>query len=69
MIQYHDNFDNESILPFVIGHTSYSSRGQVQLCHNPVINIIGKGSSPYIQEISEELKGRYYFTISKESVT
>ena len=69
MIQYHDNFDNESILLFVIGHTSYSSRGQVQLCHNLVINIFGKGSSPYIQEISEELKGRYYFIIYKKSAT
>ena len=69
MIQYHNYFDNESILPIVIGHTYYSSREQVQVCHNLVTNIISKGSSPDIQEISEELKGRYYFTIYKESVT
>ena len=34
MIEYDKNFDNDSILPFLIHPESDSAQGQVQFCHN-----------------------------------
>ena len=42
IVQYDDNFDNESILHFVIHSQSRPARWKVQLCHNQFANLFEK---------------------------
>ena len=49
-IQNDISFDDDSILPFVITPQSDHARGQVQLCHNQILNSFEKGNNPYKQE-------------------
>ena len=54
MIQYDKNFDNNSILLFVIFPQSVPARRQVQFCHDSIPNSIEKGKNPCKQEFPEE---------------
>ena len=49
IIQTDINFDDDSILPFVVNPQSDPARGQVQFCHNLIVNLFEKGNSPHIQ--------------------
>ena len=49
-MQYDKNFDYESKLSFFIHPQSDSTRGQVEFCHNLILDLFEKGNSPYKQE-------------------
>ena len=53
MIEYNENFDNNSILPFFIKPQNNPARGQVQVCYNLFVNLFEKGNSPCKQEFPE----------------
>ena len=53
MIEYNENFDNNSILPFFIKSQNDPARGQVQFCNNLIVSLIEKGKSPCKQEFPE----------------
>ena len=53
MIEYIDNFDNNSILPFFIKPLNDPSKGQVQFCQNLIVNLFEKEISPCKQELPE----------------
>ena len=53
MIEYGKNFDNNSVLPFFIKPQNDPSGGQVQFCHNLIVNLFEKGISPCKQEFPE----------------
>ena len=46
MIEYDKSFDDNSILPFFIKPLNDPFRGQVQFCHNLIVNLFEKGVSP-----------------------
>ena len=54
LIQYDENFDDDSKIPFVIHPQSDPARGQVQLCHNLIANLFEKGNSTCNEEITVE---------------
>ena len=56
MIEYNGNFYDKSKLPFFIKPQNDPSRGQVQLCHNLIVNLFEKGISPRKQEFPEEVQ-------------
>ena len=53
MIEYNENFDNNSILPFFIKRQNDPSRGHVQFCYNLIANLFEKRNSPCKQEFPE----------------
>ena len=53
IIKYDENFDDSSILPFLIKPLNDPSREQVQFCHNLIVNLFEKGISPCKQEFPE----------------
>ena len=46
MIQGENNFDDDTILAFVIHPQINHARRQVQLCHNLIAKLFKKGSRP-----------------------
>ena len=53
MIEYNKIFDDNSILKFFIKPQNDPTRGQIQFCHNLIVNLFEKGISPYKQEFTE----------------
>ena len=53
MIEYNENFDDNTILPFYIKPQNDPSRGQVQFCHNLIVKLFDKGISPCKPEFPE----------------
>ena len=53
MIEYNENFDNNSILPFFKKPLNDPFRGKVQFCYNLIVYLLEKGVSPCKQEFPE----------------
>ena len=53
MIEYNQIFNDNLILPFSIKPQNNPSRGQVQFCHDLIVNLIEKGISLCKQEFAE----------------
>ena len=53
MIQYVENFDDDSTLPFVIHPQGDPARGQVQFCHILFAILFLHGNSPCLQNFPE----------------
>ena len=56
MIEYDKKLDDNSILPFFIKPLNDHSRGQVQFCHNLIVNLFEKGVSPFKREFPVQIK-------------
>ena len=53
LIKYNKNFDDNSIFPFFIQPQSDDARGKVQFCHNLIVILFEKRTSPCKQEFPE----------------
>ena len=53
MIEYNENFNDNSILPFFIKPQNDPAGGQIQFCYNLIVNLFEKGNSPSKQEFPE----------------
>ena len=53
LIQYDENFGNNSLLTLFVHTQSDVARGQVHRCHKLIVNLFKKGSSPCKQEFFE----------------
>ena len=61
MIHFGKNFVVGSKLSFVINQQSKPARGQVQLCHNPIVNLFQKENNPCKQGFPELNNKRQMF--------
>ena len=52
-LDYNENFDDNSVLPFFVKPQNDPPRGQVQFCYNLTVILFEKGSSPFKQEFPE----------------
>ena len=46
MIEYNKNFDNNSTISFFIKPEIDPTRGQIQFCHNSIVNLFEKSYRP-----------------------
>ena len=69
MIQNDKNFEDDSVLLFLIHPQSNPAREQVQFFHNLIANLFEKINSPCKQEIPEVKVKRQYLTQYLPSIT